>query len=482
MATSRRPIAKALRIMARDDEGLKVLQRNLDAINSIRAALSCLCRACDELDYYIQNYEFVFEGQQFKGLDPKKHAALCYLPSDDYCIYSTTHCEWVPKWVNNLWEALDEAEAAISAIPTSFLEVLSQLAERPWRPMVREQLLNFVTVWPDETLTYRTLGSKKVSNHMSTFLDHFQRHDPRPQWREYQRQIDKYQSQLVAVRDETMDRFSGATGEVRNETAGPNTDESFDERFELTLRLRNSKKDFEHAADEFREFRATIDLQNGGPHIHRFDVTAIGNGKHRIARDEDRHLGLGSKYDVITDDAERIAFYKQDCNAFWRMHELCKLLVPLLTQAGIALRDGERSTPEGQVLLWALGESSDCDRKTIASNDNSFLTIARAIGDRVLPRLTPRATPRRHADPGNECALSETLPQLLAIEKKDGTPVDVKLGDAAENPGPANGNASFESCNTSGLDLDSWSEAAIGIGDDGDYYLFVPAQMTVDAW
>lgn len=146
-----------------------------------------------------------FEGISYRH-DPKER----YAADDDWCVNIRSHCEWLPKRVDELWKAYPKADHAIGTLPRPLVDRLNGFYSAPWIATVRRKCLDNVLKWPGEMHHQSSMASEKVSGTVKELLQKAANFDPHPTWAEYQRLLLEYGHDLVAVRDAIQPRESTA--------------------------------------------------------------------------------------------------------------------------------------------------------------------------------------------------------------------------------------------------------------------------------
>jgi len=142
---------------------------------------------------------------------------------------------------------------------------------------------------------------------------------------------------------------------------------------------------FDDAAKEYPDYLPAVQVPlyqgsqalQGGPCIPRYVLRQHGGQWYSCDP-------KGVVESVLLDDPERLAYAEKDERAFLRFWKLAEDIEPILIEAGVELRDGPDSTPDGRVLYWAIGKTPPANRGAVASIDNAFYLVRLGIQKLLL--------------------------------------------------------------------------------------------------
>jgi hypothetical protein len=121
--------------------------------------------------------------------------------SDDQLICVRSDCEWLPKYVDSLWQAWREADAAIGSLSRPLVEKLDALTKSPWVATVRRNCLDLILKWPGDRRHQTSYGAEKVAGTVSELLKKANNSNPHETWDAFEQQLSDYSHDLFAIRD-----------------------------------------------------------------------------------------------------------------------------------------------------------------------------------------------------------------------------------------------------------------------------------------
>jgi len=184
---------------------LAALQNALDALNALQVAIQLvrehLAAVQRQLGTWDWELNFDLYGK-FIGVSRKRNAGELEYPADSiYCIDIQSHCEWLPKYVDSLWEAQPKVDGALRELPSRLTDKLDALTQSPWVASVRRHCVDKVLAWPGEMHHQTSLAAEKVHGRITELLDKAAKYDPFPTWKQFEELIAGYKSDLIAIRD-----------------------------------------------------------------------------------------------------------------------------------------------------------------------------------------------------------------------------------------------------------------------------------------
>ncbi len=180
-------------------EIIDALNRALTALNSLSVSLELAASCLASLRKTVTWAELQFDHNDDLKCATFRHSRLPI--SESSMVQIRSDCEWLPKYVEALWEAYPEADGAIVGLPVKVAGRLDALTGTPWISSVRRNCLDEILKWPGERYHQTSYAAKKVFGRIEDLLQYANEFDPFPTWEGYQDLLASYRSDLFAVRD-----------------------------------------------------------------------------------------------------------------------------------------------------------------------------------------------------------------------------------------------------------------------------------------
>ena len=180
---------------------MDAVQKLLNLLTDIDSSLECLCSAVGYVIDDQRKYKYGFDNRgQFTGVVPKTDSTeLSNEELEEANLLAKQVVEQISECTAAIWSAYKAANVATDELPQEVASKLDGLSGKPWVAMLRHNLLDIMVVWPGETLSYASRGSRKVSTVVPVFLQNLANRDPLPEWREFRATSRSLSRQLVAV-------------------------------------------------------------------------------------------------------------------------------------------------------------------------------------------------------------------------------------------------------------------------------------------
>jgi len=192
---------------------LELLQELSESFNRMSVALELIGEGIGTLQKSSVDYELEFSNEgTFQGKRSLLNPEKLFPKEHGFCIYITSACEELPKSVERLRGAYCIADEAVRSLPPEVFALLDRHVARPWQPMVRQECLDLILVWPGEVLN--TLGSRSVSSRVQILLTNAEHCSPFETWGNYIQRLDVYRSHIVAIRDCVAEPPAGGGAEA----------------------------------------------------------------------------------------------------------------------------------------------------------------------------------------------------------------------------------------------------------------------------
>jgi hypothetical protein len=201
---------------------LAALNNCLSGFTNLRVSLSLVSDHLKSLQRTTRFCELIFSAQgELYGVQYKGDPGSFETADSRNCVQEKSDCEWLPKYVDSLWEAQPEVDGALAALPVRLAEKLDALTQTPWIATVRRHLIDKVLAWPGEPIHQTAWGSAKVCNDVAKLLEMADKFEPYPTWDRYFALMSEYAHDLYAIRDAVQpeagptDQLPGGRGSRR---------------------------------------------------------------------------------------------------------------------------------------------------------------------------------------------------------------------------------------------------------------------------
>jgi hypothetical protein len=200
---------------------LEALRAALDALNHVSIAIKLISEHLASLQHQSMMIELKFSSDgTFKAAfyrSDKERQPL----TDDHLVIIRSDCEYLPKYVDSLWEAWGKADSAIANLPRRLVDRLEALTKTPWVSAVRRDCLDNILKWPGEPHHQTSYAAVKVFGTVEELLENARNADPFPTWQEYQRLLEEYTHDLYAIRDAIAPERPQTIPSAENKTGLP---------------------------------------------------------------------------------------------------------------------------------------------------------------------------------------------------------------------------------------------------------------------
>ena len=182
---------------------LDALNRAIKAIGDLRVAIELVSEHLAALQRQTRNLvpEFDRSGKLVGASYRMSYSKTPdRLTPDLLPLELVSNCEWLPKYVESLWQAQRDAENALSPLPQRFFTELDGLRKSPWLAGLRRHCLDLILAWPGELGHQNSYGAVKVSRRLEQLLEEADKREPFTTWSKYSEILAEAGRDLYAIR------------------------------------------------------------------------------------------------------------------------------------------------------------------------------------------------------------------------------------------------------------------------------------------
>ena len=195
-----------------ENSDLAALNALLHALNDLRVYIHLVSDHLASLQRSARWYDLILAvGGEFRGAAHRHEPTQTYLAGHPELIHLESDIEWLPKYIDGLWEAVPKVDKALFELPSRLADTLNWLTNSPWVAHVRRDCIDEILAWPGESLHQASWRAEKVHGDVLELLKKVEKHSPFEAWSKFYHLIGDYAKDLYSIRGEVVPQSDAAS-------------------------------------------------------------------------------------------------------------------------------------------------------------------------------------------------------------------------------------------------------------------------------